>query len=253
MLNFLLRLLFGGVRRGSGSRAGRPGRYGITARLAFAALILGISYLQFRASTHQEVNPFTGETQTILRSMNTEQEIAMGLAAVPEMKKLHGGDHPDPRLQVEIDTIGMRLLRNGVGESPYDFEFHLLQDPITVNAFALPGGQVFMTYGLWKLLPSENERAGVLGHEIAHVLARHSAQQMAVAMRNQGIAGAAGVLVADSGSSPQMAGLVNQMLTTRYGREDEYESDDLGVAIMMKAGYDPEGLIGVMEVLNRSA
>ncbi len=214
--------------------------------------MLGVAFATYYGSTKSEQNPYTGEVQRIPREMTPDMEIAMGLQAVEPMKAQHGGDHPDPALQNEIDRIGMRLLAS-VGETPYDFEFHLLRDPETINAFALPGGQVFLTYGLYKLLPSENEVAGVLGHEIGHVIGRHSAEQIAVRNRNAIIGQAAGTMISDGGSNQMVAGLVNQMLSTRYGREDEYQADELGVQIMVRSGYDPRGLIGVMNVLQEAA
>ncbi len=214
--------------------------------------MLAVAFASFYGSTKTVENPYTKEVQRIPKEMTPEMEIAMGLQAVEPMKQQHGGDHPDPVLQAEIDRIGARLL-DALGETPYDFEFHLLQDAETINAFALPGGQVFMTYGLYKMLPSEDEVAGVIGHEIGHVIGRHSAEQIAMRMRNAGIGQAAGVLVSDNGTNPAIAGMVNQLLSTRYGREDEYQADELGVWIMVNAGYDPRGLIGVMKVLEQAA
>jgi len=184
----------------------------------------------------------------------------MGLQAAPEMAAQHGGEHPDPQLNALVDKVGAKLVAaNSKGAwaeqfAKYRFNFHLLRDPEMVNAFALPGGQIFFTYGLLKNLTTEGEVAGVLGHEIGHVVGRHSAEQMAKSQLWAGIAQAAGMAGADFNmNSQQIAGLIYQVKTTSYGREDENQADDLGVRFMVNAGYDPEGLIKVMQVLKEKA
>lgn len=223
-------------------------------RILFALAILVIGYASFYMQTQTVTNPWTGEDQRIHKQMSTEAEIQMGLAALPEIKKMHGGDFPDPGLQNLVDQVGAKLLATKfVGDTPYNFEFHLLDDRTTINAFALPGGQIFITYGLYKRLPDEAALAGVLGHEIGHVLARHAAEQMATAMKNASIAQATGVVAGADSNNPQVAAMVNHMLNTRYGREDEYQSDEIGVRILIDAGYNPEGLLEVMKVLSEAA
>lgn len=115
------------------------------------------------------------------------------------------------------------------------YDFHLLADPNTVNAFALPGGQIFMTYGLLSRLQNEDQIAGVLGHEIGHVLGRHSAERIADSEFWQTISTGASV-------GANAGGLVSQYgqsTLLKNGREDELESDELGVLFMINAGYQP--------------
>src|SRR5690606_28127547 len=117
------------------------------------------------------------------------------------------------------------------------FEFHVLADQQTINAFALPGGQVFVTEGLLQLLETEGELAGVLAHEIFHVVGRHSAEQVARAQLAEGLTGAAVIAAYDpndpsSAQSAQVALLVGQVVNMRFGREDELESDHEGVSYM---------------------
>jgi predicted Zn-dependent protease len=188
--------------------------------------------------------------------MSPQQEVAMGLQAAPEMAAQHGGSYPDPELNALVDKVGAKLVaansRGAWAEqfAKYRFDFHLLRDAEMVNAFALPGGQIFFTYGLLKELNTEDDVAGVLGHEIGHVVGRHSAEQMARSQLWAGIAQAAGMAGADFNLNPQqIAGLVYQVKTTSYGREDENQADDLGVRFMVNAGYNPEALINVMQVL----
>jgi predicted Zn-dependent protease len=112
----------------------------------------------------------------------------------------------------------------------------------------LPGGQVFITAALLSELKTEGQLAGVLGHEIGHVVARHSAQRMAKQQLTQGITGAV-VVAAGGGGEAQLAQMVGQMVNMKYGREDELQSDTLGVRFMSEAGYDPRAMVGVQEIL----
>src|SRR5690606_31681061 len=130
------------------------------------------------------------------------------------------------RARYLVDSIGRSIVRNSIAsQSKYPFDFHLLADWQTINAFALPGGQIFITEGLLARLENIDQLAGVLGHEVGHVIARHSAQQMAKQELSQGIAGAAGVAGGDANSA-YYAQVVANMVNMKYGREDELESDE---------------------------
>ncbi|WP_136479987.1 M48 family metalloprotease [Cognatitamlana onchidii] len=205
-------------------------------------------FFVFKKCSQQEVNPYTGRTQTI--SMTPDKEIAIGLQSAPQMAQQHGGLHPNNQYQALVDNVGSKLVTNSIAkETPYQYEFHLLRDPKTINAFALPGGQIFITYALFSKLENEDQLAGVLGHEIGHVLGRHSAERIAESEYWQGLA-TAGSVGADMGGV--VAGIGQNTLLTN-GRDDELESDDLGVRFMIKAGYNPEEMIGVMEILKSAA
>ena len=204
-------------------------------------------------------NPITGENQRV--AMTEEQEIRMGLQAEPEMTRMHGGEHPDPEGQQVVDVVGQRLLetlnawvRENGKENPYqsNFEFTLLRDPKTINAFALPGGKVFITAALFSQLQTEGQLAGVLGHEIGHVIERHGAQRMAKQRLTQGLAGAFGVAGGDINSA-RMAQMIGQMVNMKYGRQDELESDKWGVRLCVMAGYDPRSMLGVMDILDQAS
>jgi predicted Zn-dependent protease len=202
----------------------------------------------------REHNPITGETQHV--ALSVDQEIALGLQAAPQLAQQHGGPSRDARGQALVDQIGKRLVQaTEAGKTPYRFEFHLLDDDRTVNAFALPGGQVFITEALASKLRTEGELAGVLAHEIVHVVARHGAEHLAKQQLIQGLGGAAVIASHDpndpraSASRAAIAAAVGQLINMRYGRDDELESDRLGVRFMAKAGYDPRSMVRVMEVL----
>ena len=213
-------------------------------------LFLGVAIVAFgviRYCGSQEENPYTGRTQAI--SLSTEEEIAIGLQNAPIMAEQHGGLYPDQRLQDQVDAVGKKLVDNTIAqETPYTYEFHLLSDPNTVNAFALPGGQIFITYALYKRLNSEDQLAGILGHEIGHVVGRHSAERIAQSELANTVATGAQV-GADAG---MLASQLGQTILLKNGRGDELESDDLGVKFMLEAGYDPEALIEVMQILKEA-
>ena len=214
-------------------------------------LFLGVAIVAFgviRYCGSQEENPYTGRTQAI--SLSTEEEIAIGLQNAPIMAEQHGGLYPDQRLQDQVDAVGKKLVDNTIAqETPYPYEFHLLSDPNTVNAFALPGGQIFITYALYKRLNSEDQLAGILGHEIGHVVGRHSAERIAQSELANTVATGAQV-GADAG---MLASQLGQTILLKNGRGDELESDDLGVKFMLEAGYDPEALIEVMQILKEAS
>lgn len=221
-----------------------------------ALLVAAVSLVTYWCSTDE--NEFTGEQQHV--DMTVEQEIALGLQASPQMAQQYGGLHPDREAAAAVKGIGQKLVQNmRVRDSPYQFEFHLLADEQTVNAFALPGGQIFITAGLLRRMSSEAQVAGVLGHEIGHVVARHSAQQIAKAKLTQGLTGAAAIAMYDpdnpgSGQSgAAVAAMVGKLLNMRYGREDELESDRLAVELTGNAGYDPRAMLEVMRILEEAS
>jgi predicted Zn-dependent protease len=171
-----------------------------------------------------------------------------------------GGLHPDRQVQAYVNALGKFLVdQTEIKNSPYRFQFHVLHDPRTINAFALPGGQVFITAALLAKLQNEAQLAGVLGHEIGHVVGRHAAEHIAKSRFTQLLVGAAGVAASDPNSpgsgqrAAMVASMVGQLTTLRYGRDDELESDTLGIRFMSDAGFDPRAMIGVMDILERAS
>ena len=242
-------------RSGHGRRRGMGGGFKIRLLIAAAMVLFAL----FSYYSMGDVNPVTGEKQRV--AMTENQEIQMGLAAVKQMAQQHGGLHPDQAGQEHVDRIGQQLLmgldewlQHTGGTNPYRdaFEFYLLADGRTINAFALPGGQVFITAALYSKLQTEGQLAGVIGHEIGHVLARHGAQRMAKQRLTQGLAGAVGV--AGGGyESARMAQAIGQMVNMKYGRQDELESDVWGVRLSALSGYDPRAMMGVMDILDEAS
>ncbi len=224
-------------------------------RLVLALLVIGGSVLFHYLGTTEYQNEFTGRVQR-LKLPSPQQEIALGLQSAPGMIREMGGLSRDAGARALVDRVGRRLVQSTLaGRTPYRFDFHLLADPRTINAFALPGGQIFITEALFRLLTSEDQLAGVLGHEIGHVVGRHSNEQMATSGLWSGIAQGVGILLSDghSNAGMQIAGTVARLRVMKCGREDELESDALGVRFMIEAGYHPEGMVGVMEILAKAA
>lgn len=214
-------------------------------RIFIGLAIVAFAFIQ-RCNSKEE-NPYTGRVQTI--NMSPEQEIAIGLQSAPEIAQEYGGLYPDQNLQARVDQVGNKLIQNSIArETPYKYEFHLLADDNTINAFALPGGPVFITYALFRQL-NEAQLAGVLGHEIGHVIGRHSAERIAEGDFWKTISMGASV-GADAGS---IVGSIGQNTLLKNGRGDELESDDLGVLFMIQSGYDPYEMIKVMEILKAAS
>jgi len=214
-------------------------------RIFIGLAIVVFAFIQKCSNT--EENPYTGRSQHI--TMTANQEIAIGLQSVPEIAQQYGGLYPDQRLQAFVANVGNKLVKNSIArETPYAYDFHLLADDKTINAFALPGGQCFITYALFSQL-NEAQLAGVLGHEIGHVIGRHSAERIADSQMWQTATMGATVGVGDLGS---IVGSIGQNTLLKNGREDELESDDLGVLLMIQSGYDPYEMIKVMEILKEA-
>jgi predicted Zn-dependent protease len=233
---------------------GRPVNLRWIAALIIA--VIGIATYYFETQT----NPVTGKKQHV--AMDVDQEKRLGLQAAPQMASEMGGaadPREDPRARL-VAEVGRRLVQESdARRSPYvgNYHFYLLNDPDTINAFALPGGQVFITRALFDRLNDEAELAGVLGHEIGHVVNRHAAEHMATGRLGQLLTRAVGVGASGDdgrGRNAQMvAAMVNQMAQLRFTREDESEADRYGLQYMAQAGYDPTAMLDVMKILKEAS
>jgi beta-barrel assembly-enhancing protease len=234
----------------SGGSAGS----GLKARLIIALVIAAFALLSYYGRPGDE-NQITGEKQRVAMTEEAD-EIQLGLQSSREMARQFGGPDSNRANQALVEKVGQELLDaldkslEGGRVNPYrqSFSFTLLADPNTVNAFALPGGQIYITNALLRDLKTEGQLAGVLGHEIGHVIERHSNQQMAKQGLLQGLAAAGGVVGGDQ-QSMQMAQAAARLAQMKYGRDDENQADEWGVRLTTMAGYDPRAMIGVMQVL----
>ena len=220
--------------------------------------IIGVIVVLFSLATYfmsNQTNAVTGQKQHI--SLSTEQEKALGEREAPAMAQQFGGLDPDEKSQALVTAVGEEIQRKSdAAKSPYRIKYYLLADGKTINAFALPGGPVFITRALFDRLQTRGQLAGVLGHETSHVAARHSAQQMAKQRLTQGVASGAVVGTSDSNDYYGHAAVASQvvgLLGLKYTRDDEKEADRLGVRFMSEAGYDPRAMVGVMRILDQAS
>lgn len=198
-------------------------------------------------------NAATGRSQ--LDSLSRDEEIEIGSTSGPEFAKEYGGTFGDAAVQAYLREVGMKLVAHVEGDyGTLPWEFTLLDSEV-INAFSLPGGKVYFSRGLAEKFKTEAELAGVLGHEVGHVTAEHADKRISNAMITQGLivggsialGSTAGAEVAAIGE--QVLGGAGQGFLLKFGRDEENESDALGMRYMTKAGYNPEGMLRVMEVL----
>jgi predicted Zn-dependent protease len=215
-----------------------------------AMMILGFMIVLTGCS----VNPATGQRQ--LNAISTSQEISMGAEAAPQFTQSYGGEVPSATVRNYVTEMGGKLVN--VCERPdLPWEFTIV-DSSVLNAFALPGGKVFLSRGLAEKLTNEAQLAGVIGHEIGHVTAQHIGQQMTRAMIIQGIG--VGLAVAGDQTDNQTLKVLGVGATAggtvymlKFGRDQESQADELGVRYMTKVGYNPMGQVQVMQVLKEAS
>ncbi len=200
------------------------------------------------------VNPATGQS-SFTGLLSTDEEKKIGSEQFPSLVSEFGGEYKDARVSSYLTSLGNELLRQS--ETPdAKFTFTVLNSDI-INAFALPGGFVCISRGLMALCQDEAELAGVVGHEIGHVVARHSAQRYSSGMAtNIGLMAAAiGLSVMGAGQAGQ--GLMNvaqygaQAFLQSYSREHEMEADLLGHRYMTRSGYEPDAMVNFLASLRK--
>lgn len=192
------------------------------------------------------LNPATGKREFSL--MSEAQEIAIGQEADVEVRR-EMGIVDDRDLQQYVSAIGLELAKES--ERPgLPWHFAVVDQPV-INAFALPGGYIYLSRGIMPFLDSEAQLAGVLGHEIGHVTARHSAQQYSRATGAQLGLILGSIFVPAVRPFGQLAEASLGVLFLRYGRDDELEADGLGVRYTSRAGWDPAGVAGMLGTLDR--
>jgi len=205
-------------------------------------------------ATTQVKNPVTGRTESTV--MDEAAELAEGRKAHQEILAEYGA-YADPKVQAYVNDIGQKLARLS-HRSDLQWTFTVLDSP-QVNAFALPGGFVYVTRGIMTYMESEADLAGVIGHEIGHVTARHGAQR-ATRQQKAGIgvlaATVLGVLIEGAtgmSGAADIAGQVSQAAAAgyvaSYSREQELQADRLGAEYLARASYNPRNMIDVITVL----
>ena len=191
-------------------------------------------------------NPATGRRQLML--MSEAEEIALGKQADAEVRQTMGL-YEDDQWQQYINQVGQRLAKSSHRPNlPWTFA---VVDQQAVNAFALPGGYIYLTRGILPFLRDEAEMAAVLGHEVGHVDARHSASAYSKQVLAGGGLAVTGILFPETQSLTGLAGLGLQLVFLKHGREAELESDQLGVQYASQNGWDPAGMPGMLTTLQR--
>ena len=212
------------------------------ARTALVALLA-----VFFVSSGCSVNPATGERQLSL--MSEAQEIEIGRANDAQIVQTMGL-YPDEAWQEYIQELGARMAAES--ERPHlPWTFRVVDDPV-VNAFALPGGYIYISRGILAHFNSEAELASVVGHEIGHVTGRHGVERVSKAQLAQ--VGLMGAAIAGGPELRSYLGLAQQgmqLLFLKFGRDDERQADDLGLRYMVKDGYDPSEMPKVFHTLDR--
>jgi predicted Zn-dependent protease len=194
------------------------------------------------------VNPATGEKQ-FTALMSPQSELTTGGQEHEKIIRTYGEKYEGTPLQAYVNSVGARVVKN-TERKDVQYKFYVLDTP-DINAFALPGGYIYVTRGLLALVNSEAELAGVLAHEVGHIAARHSAERYSRGVLTS--IGAAALAVAlDSSDASQALGLGSQLYTMKYSRDQETEADMLGVRYLAKAGYDPQAIARFLEDMDRS-
>jgi len=209
-------------------------------------LLLACSLLALPALVGCSTNPVTGRRELIF--ISGDQEIALGSEAAPKFEQEFGGRVPNDQLQGYVRSVGARLA--AASDRPMPYSYTILKSDVP-NAFALPGGPIFITAGLMRRMTNERQLAAVLGHETAHVAARHSVKQMQKQMGAQLLVEIAGRIGGpDKGqAAADVAKIASTMALLRYSRKDEYEADVVGIRYATRAGYNPWGMVELLNVL----
>jgi len=192
-----------------------------------------------------EVDPLSGKrTYTLL---STQQEIDIGHKVIPSAINENDGVYPDSEINNYVRQIGTKIA--SITPRRVDYQFYIVNSS-EINAFALPGGPVFVTRGLLLKLDKESELAGVLGHELGHINARHHAKFLEKSFGMSVLIGILGIAVQDSRYASAVMNLAQVsagLLQLKFSRDQENEADSLGVRFTYQAGYDPRGLLGIFE------
>lgn len=220
-------------------------------------LVLGLALIGAVPLGGCTTNAATGRSQLVF--MSREREIALGEESMSQLTAAYGGAYASGSAQSYLTEVGLKMAALTEADNPtLPWEFTLLDSDV-VNAFALPGGKVFVSRELISRLDDEAELACVVGHEIGHVTAQHVDERISRQMIVAGAAIAAGVAAQESDTewvrraAPAVVGAGAGGYMLKFGRDQELEADTLGMRYAARAGYDPGGLVGVLEVLKEES
>jgi predicted Zn-dependent protease len=199
--------------------------------------------------------PYTKRSQFIM--MSESEDLALGADAYKQVLSKAKIER-DPRFTEPVQRVGQRIA--AVADKPgYKWEFVVIDDPKQVNAFCLPGGKVAVYTGLFPVARDEDGLAVVIGHEVAHALARHGAERMSTGMALNVLGAAVAIGAGTQGGAVQQAAMSAYGLGAQVGvalpfsRSQESEADQIGLILMAKAGYDPAAAIGLWQRMERAS
>ncbi len=228
----------------------------VSARASHLRVLVFLLLLTLGASSIAscQINPVTGEQQFII--IDDQQEIALGDSVAGEVEAQYGGEYPDRALVSYVQQVGRRLAAHAERQTvPYRFSVVHSDE---VNAFAVPGGRIYVTTGLLARMSNEAQLAAVLGHEIGHVAARDSAVELSRVMGVSLLVRIATSLAAGDGKSSKnaknvaaVAGVVHGLISNGFSRDYEYRADQSGMRYMYKAGYNPLAMAQVMQIIQQ--
>ncbi|MEI8195641.1 MAG: M48 family metalloprotease [Phycisphaerae bacterium] len=200
-------------------------------------------------------NPATGKREFVPFMPSRDQQVALGVQSSPQFIQQSGGKYPNENVQRYVQQIGAKVAAMVPADQKqgYQFSYTVLNDDV-VNAFALPGGPIFISKGLLFRLQDESQLAFVLGHETGHVIAQHVGRQMSTQTELSLVLGAVDAAAGKDPSTAVQLGqklsqFAGQMYLLKYSRTDESQADTLGLRYLVGAGYDPAAAVGVMKIL----
>jgi len=210
--------------------------------------LLILSLLFCYLCTGCAVNPVTGETQFNMFGPDVRSDVSLGRRWSPAVEKEFGAAVEDIVLQNYIDYVGQSIAR--ASHTP-DLKWHFKAlNHNSVNAFALPGGYVYVTTGMLKKLNTEAQLAGILAHESAHITLRHATARMSEQIGLDILLSA--VIPEDTPRGVvQPTSIARQIIALKYSRGDEKQADMVGMNYMVNAGYSPYGMVGTMQMLQQ--
>jgi predicted Zn-dependent protease len=217
----------------------------MTILLVATMMIALVVLVYFKKS---QTNPLTGARQYV--DLSPDEEVILGIQSAPQLASQFGGLFENKLLRDSVKNVGDRLVKmSSFDLHPYKFDFHLLADQKNRRALSLPGGQVFITAGLLNQIRSADQLAGVLSHEMGHVVGRHAAERLAAKGLFHGLVGAGR---SESGKDPdaKMKTYVSDLISMDFNESDETDCDGFALRFMADAGYNPEALLGNLEILN---
>ena len=200
----------------------------------------------FFFSRKTQINPVTGKKQHII--LKPQEEVALGIQSAPDMAVKFGGLYGNTDLQNRVKNIGRKLAAvSQVSKAPYQFDFHVLADSQTINAFSFPGGQVFITKGLIHILKTDDELAALLSHEIGHVIARHAGEKLSAYTNLREFSD--DTIHVGEYSSEVTNEYITDLTNINFDDSQEEEADRFGIFYMKAGGYNPAVLLEILRKL----